>query len=190
MARIYLVLQLAVFTVLIRVLLAEEPLPKPKYFQRLKTVKELSSAEREYVDWAQDFIQQVMRASHIRAVRSNAIVITSTLSALAVTVTVGRTPTLVPALLGLITAAGQAVERISHDREQAHLSHQMAVKLQRVLREFHTAAGRDGEANSGQMIHKLFDELQQRFETIKELDGAEILKIRGQEPPEIGKVPS
>ena len=186
--RLRLMLPLVLLTALARALLAEEALPTQRAFRRYEPVKDLSVAEKEYIEWAQDFIHQVMRSARSRAIRSKAMIIISALSALAVTVTVGRTPALVPALLGLVSAAGQAVEGVSRDREQAHLSHQMAVKLQRVLREFHTAVGRDLERNQGRQAGTLFDAFQRRFEEIKESEGAEILKVRGQEPPRIAQL--
>jgi hypothetical protein len=104
-------------------------------------------------------------------------------SAIATAAVVGRAPELVAVVLGAIAAMGQVVQGFIHDREQAHLGHQSAVRLQRAVRDFQTDAGE----LSGQRLRDRFKEFQQTFEGIKEEYDSEFFKVQGQDPPQIGE---
>lgn len=122
-----------------------------------------------------------------RSVRYLSVALLSGLSAAAVPLVLAvSAPTWVPALLGFTAAAGQLVQGLVRDREQAHLGHQQAVKLQRALRDFQTEA----DGLSAWELKRRFKEFRDRFEAVKEEYGSEILNIRGQQPPPIGANPT
>lgn len=114
--------------------------------------------------------------------RFTAVAMISGVSSLAIILVVAiRAPNWVPALLGFVAATGQYWQRVNHDREQAHLGHQLAIKLQKALRDFHTDAGE----LSDNRPHDRFKQFRQEFERLKDEYGSEILKVRGREPPQI-----
>jgi hypothetical protein len=167
---------------LIRTLLVEYVAPTPQAFRRYAPASELSPAEKEYVDWAGEHIAWVVRVSKRRSDRAMAVALVSGFSALAVTFSVAvAAPTWVPALLGFVAAAGQFLQGLTRDREQSHLGHQMAIKLQNALRDFHTEAGQLPDRE----LRRRFTEFRQDFERIRDDYGAEILKIRAEDPPRI-----
>ncbi|MCX5238857.1 hypothetical protein OG824_27005 [Streptomyces prunicolor] len=136
------------------------------------------------MDWAGDHIAWVIRVARTRSIRFTVVALVSGLSALAVTLAVAvSAPPWAPALLGFIAAAGQFLQGLIRDREQSHLGHQLAIKLQKALRDFHTDVG---ELSDWQLRER-FKEFRQAFEEIREQHGSEILKVRGQDPPRIGE---
>lgn len=117
-----------------------------------------------------------------RWIRSGVVGYASAISALAVTLAVAvHAPSWVPAALGFTAAVGQFTEGRNHDREQAHIGHQAAVALQKALRDFHTDAGE----LSGHSLRERFRQFRREFERIKEEYGLEVIKVRGQEPPQV-----
>lgn len=177
-AAFYIMFRLVGIVVLLRVLLFEHGPPTPGAFRRYPPSEGLFSSEKEYVDWAGGNIFWVIRVARVRSIRFTVVAMISGVSALAVTLAIAvRTPGWVPAVLGFIAATGQYWQGVSRDREQAHYGHQLAIKLQKTLRDFHTDAGE----LSGQRLHERFKEFRHEFEKIKEEYGSEIIKIRGQD---------
>jgi len=112
------------------------------------------------------------------------MVLASGFSALAVPLVVAvSAPAWVSALLGCIAAAGQFAQGLFHDREQGHLAHQLAIKLQKALRDFNT----DVDESDDWQVRERFKRFRETFEGIKEEYGSEIMKIRAQDPPQVGQ---
>jgi hypothetical protein len=180
------VVPIAAIVVLSRVLLADTWSAKPRAFPRYKPPDGLTPSQGEYVDWAGSHIAGVIRETRVRSVRFMVVAVVSGMSALAIPLAVAvHAPTWVSAVLGFITAAGQFAQGLSRDREQSHLAHQEAVRLQKALRDFHIDAGE----LSGQGLRERFKEFNQEFERVKEEYGREAFKVRGQDPPQIGGGP-
>lgn len=169
--------------VLSRVLLSEEWKPTPSVFPRFEPPDDLLPSQEDYVTWAGDHVAWVIRGARVRSVRFLVVAVVSGMSALAITLAVAlHAPAWVSAVLGFIAAAGQFVQGLSRDREQSHLAHQEAVRLQKALRDFHIDAGE----LSGHRLRERFKEFKQDFDRVKEEYGLEAFKVRGQEPPQIG----
>lgn len=170
--------------VLLRVLAVEaSPRPDPRAFQRYEPPGGLLPSQEEYVDWAGNHIAWMIRGAKVCSVRFKVVALVSGMSALAITLAVAvHAPTWVSAVLGFIAAAGQFAQGLNRDREHSQLAHQAAVRLQRVLRDFHTDAGE----LSGQRLRERFKEFKQAFEGIKDEYGVEAFKVRSQDPPQIG----
>jgi hypothetical protein len=163
---------------LLRTLLAEENYPAPSAFRSYESPSELSNSEKEYLSWVRDHIQWVIRVARLRSLRYTCVALVSALCALAVTLAVALSaPAWVPATLGFVAGAGQVFQGLVRDREQAHLGHQMAVKLQRIIRTFQAEAGE----LSRLALKQRFRELQRAVEETKEEYGSQILEIRGQD---------
>jgi hypothetical protein len=177
------VVPVAAFVVLSRVLLVDEWTSGPRFFPRYEPPDGLLPSEEEYVDWTGSHISLVVREARVRSVRFTVVAVVSGMSALAIPLAVAvHAPTWVAAVLGFIAAAGQFVQGLSRDREQSHLAHQEAVKLQKALRDFRIDAGE----LSGQELRERFKEFRQEFERVKDDYGLEAFKVRGQDPPQIG----
>lgn len=177
------VLPMAGLAVLLRVLVAEENYPQPRAFQQYPPPDGLLPSQEKYVAWAGDHIAWVIRGASIRSIRFKAVALVSGASAIAITLAVAvHAPGWVPAVLGSLAALGQYVQGLSHDREQCQLDHQEAVRLQKELRDFSTDAGE----LRGHRLQERFKQFREAFERIKEEYGAEIFKVRGQDPPQIG----
>jgi hypothetical protein len=168
--------------VLLRVLVAEGDTYQPSAYMRYPPSGGLLPTEEKYLEWAQTQIDSKRRTARVRGNRSLVVTGVSGLSALAITLAVAvGAPPWVAAVLGFIAAAGQFLERLSHDREQSHLCHQAAVRLQYALRDFVTDSGE----LTGPALRRRFGEFRQTFERVKEECDSELFKIRDKKPPQI-----
>ncbi|SCG33763.1 hypothetical protein [Micromonospora humi] len=176
-------LALAAILTVVRTRLSEESRPDPRAFRRYDPPGELGRAERAYLSWAQGHIAGIVRVARARSIRHQSLALASGLSALAVPVALAvAAPAWVPAALGFLAAAGQLGQQILRDREQSLLGHQLAVRLQRVLRLFHSEWD---ESLSTAELRRRFRSFRDAFEATKEEYGGQILAVRGQEPPAV-----
>lgn len=177
-------LPLVSVVVLLRMLVAEGYTKNDRDYRRYPPPDGLLPSQTEYVDWAGDHIQRRIRRARFRSIRFTVVALVSSASALAITLAVAvGAPAWVSAVLGSIAALGQFVQGLSRDREQSHLGHKAAVRLQRAVRNFQVDAGE----LSGFGLRERFKEFQQTFEGIKEEYDSELFKVQGQDPPQIGE---
>ena len=178
------VLPMAGIVVLLRVLAVEaSPQPDPRVFRRYDPPGGLQPSEEEYVDWAGNYIAWLIQGARVRSIRFVVVALVSGVSALAITLVVAvHAPAWVAAVLGFTAAVGQFSQGLARDREHSQLAHQAAVRLQKALRDFHTDAGE----LPGYRLRDQFGEFKQTFDGLMDEYGAEVFKVRGQDPPQIG----
>jgi hypothetical protein len=126
--------------------------------------------------------QWVIKGARHRSIRAKVIHLVSGLSAIAIPAAVAiQAPPWISAVLGFIAAAGQFMQSLYRDHEQAQLAHQAAVRFQAEIRKFKV----DADLQNDHALQARFDRFSEDFEEIKREYGDKIFEIRGQGPPQI-----
>jgi len=174
-------LPLAMLTVLLRLILAEQSSPDPRMFKEVPPPNGLLDQEKLYLDWVNEYVPWLVRCARNHLIRYRAVMYAAAIAGLAITPAIAvDAPTWVPAAFGFITAVGQFVLISGQDQKLYLLCHEQAVRIQRARRDFSFDIDEPGDA---WRARRRYQEFRRAVETIKDDYGTQIFRIRGQEPP-------